>query len=306
MVKLKLAIALLAVALLAALVPAAASPANGKPKPKLFPVRVQAANGAVTITKRPMRIVSLSPSATETLFAIGAGKQVVAVDSLSNYPAGAPKTDLSAFKPNAEAIAAYKPDLVVAGYDTGIVAALNKLGIKVVLEPAATSLPQAYDGIRDLGAATGFPKKAAALVARMQKTIKSAVASAAGGGKGLSLYHELSPDYYSATSKTFIGQIYKLFGLANIADAAATATSDYPQLSAEYVISSNPKLIFLGDAKCCAQNAATVAARPGWTNVDAVRNGGVIALDDDVVARWGPRIALFVQQVAAAVRKANG
>jgi iron complex transport system substrate-binding protein len=303
MVKFKLVVALLAAAIAVALLPAVAA---AKGKPKLFPVRVQAANGAITFAKRPVRIVSLSPTATETLFAIGAGKQVVAVDSLSNYPAHAPKTDLSAFKPNAEAIAGYRPDLVVIGYDSGVVASLNKLGIRVMLEPAATTLPQAYNEILQLGKAAGFPKRAAAVVAKMQQTIKGAVASAGTDGRGLSVYHELSPDFYSATSKTFIGQIYKLFGLANVADAAGTAASDYPQLSSEYVISANPKLIFLADAKCCAQNAASVGARPGWSGVDAVRNGGVVPLDDDIVSRWGPRIAGFAQQVAAAVRKARG
>jgi iron complex transport system substrate-binding protein len=102
-------------------------------------VTVQAANGAVTIPAKPKRIVSLSPTHTETLFAVGAGPQVVAVSDYSNYPANAPRSKLSGFKPNAEAIIAYKPDLVVVSDDlNGVVKALEKVKVPVRLEPAAT------------------------------------------------------------------------------------------------------------------------------------------------------------------------
>ena len=112
-----------------------------------FPITIKAANGDVTIKARPTRIVSLSPTATETLFAVGAGKQVVAVDDQSDYPKQAPRTKLSGFTPNAEAVAAYNPDLVVVSNDGGIVASLQKLGITVILEPAAKNVAEAYDEI---------------------------------------------------------------------------------------------------------------------------------------------------------------
>src|SRR5581483_5370176 len=103
----------------------------------------------------PSRIVSLSPSATDDLFAVGAGKQVVAVDSLSNYPKQAPVTKLSAFTPNVEAIANYKPDLVVIAFDENhIVEQLAKLHIKTLLEPAAANLGQVYAEIQQLGSVT--------------------------------------------------------------------------------------------------------------------------------------------------------
>jgi iron complex transport system substrate-binding protein len=281
-----------------------ASAARPKPKP-LFPVTVRAANGPVTIAKRPRRIVSLSPTATENLFAVGAGRQVVAVDSLSNYPPRAPRTNLSGYRPNAEAIAGYRPDLVVVRSDGGIVDELEKLNITVIVDPEAGSLPDAYRQIRQLGNATGFPKRAAALVVRMRSRINTAVKSVRGKGRGFSLYHELTTNYYSATSKTFVGQVYKLFGLRNIADAAGSGGGVYPQLSGEYIVAANPDLIFLADSRCCGQNVETVASRPGWENIAAVRRRQVFALHDDVVSRWGPRIVSFVQQVAAAVRNAR-
>jgi iron complex transport system substrate-binding protein len=118
------------------------------------------------------------------------------------------------------------------------------------------------------------------------------------------VYHELTTDYYSVTSRTFIGQIYRMFGLRNIADSAG-GTSDYPQLSGEYIVASNPDLIFLADSKCCGQSLATVSARPGWSTTRAVRGRNVVRLDDDVASRWGPRVASLVQTVAAYVKRAR-
>ena len=277
-----------------------AEPLAAKQRP-LFPVTIRAANGAVTIAKRPVRVVSLSPTATEQLFAIGAGRQVVAVDELSNYPRRAPRTRLSGFRPNAEAIAAYRPDLVVVHSESGV-AELERLGIKVLQLPAATTLAGAYRQIEQLGRATGHRKLAATVTKRMRARINTSIRSVQRHARTLSVYHELTTDFYSVKSRTFIGQVYRLFGLRNIADAAG-GTSDYPQLSGEYIISANPDLIVLADSKCCGQRLATVATRPGWATISAVRNRRVVAADDDVASRWGPRIVQFVQSVAAAVRR---
>jgi iron complex transport system substrate-binding protein len=276
-----------------------AEPLAAKERP-LFPVTIRAANGSVTITKKPVRIVSLSPTSTETLYAIGAGRQVVAVDDLSNYPRRAPRTKLSGYQPNVEAIAAYRPDLVVVRSQAGV-AELEKLRIKVLQLPEAATLAAAYRQINQLGRATGHPRLAANVVKRMRTRISSSVRSVQRRARTLSVYHELTTDYYSVTSRTFIGQIYKLFGLRNIADAAGGA-SDYPKLSGEYIIAANPDLIVLADSKCCGQRHATVAARPGWSTINAVRNRRVVAIDDDVASRWGPRVMQFVQSVATAVR----
>lgn len=269
-----------------------------------FPVTVEAGNGSIAIAKRPERIVSLSPTATESLFAVGAGAQVIAVDDQSNHPAEAPKTDLSGFKPNVEAIIAKKPDLVVLANDADdIVAKLTKVNVPVLLEPSATKLDEAYDQIADLGAATGNKAKADELVAGMRKQIDE-LAAAAPKDKKLTFYHELDTTPYSATSTTFIGQIYGLFGLTNVADKAPDAAGGYPKLSAEFVAQADPDLVFLADTKCCAQSRDTLAKRPGWSKLTAVKNDQVIALDDDVASRWGPRVVDLAKQVGDAVQRA--
>jgi iron complex transport system substrate-binding protein len=266
-----------------------------------FPVTLDSPGGKVVLDQRPERIVSLSPTATEMLFAIGAGGQVVAVDSNSNYPEEAPRTDLSAYQPNIEAIAGYKPDLVVYSDDPGELAAgLGKLGIPALQQPAATRLDDTYAQLDQLGRATGHQAEAGQLTATMRAEIEKI--AAARPERPLTYYHELDKNLYTATSKTFIGQLYGLLGMENIADAADKEASGYPQLSAEYVVKADPDLIFLADTKCCGQSARTVAARDGWDQLTAVRSGAVVALDDDVASRWGPRVVDFLKTVAAKVQ----
>ncbi|GAA1552332.1 ABC transporter substrate-binding protein [Actinomadura kijaniata] len=270
-------------------------------------VTVEAANGAVAIPATPRRIVSLSPTHTETLFAIGAGSQVVAVDDQSDHPAQAPRTKLSGFKPNAEAIIGYKPDLVVLSNDQdGIVAALQKVKVPVLVEPAATKLDEAYDQILDLGRATGRDADAKRVTDDMRNRIQQEVAAAKPPRSGrLSYYHELDQQFHTVTSKTFIGQLYGLFGLRNIADDADKQGSGYPQLSRESLLQDDPDLVFLADTQCCQQSPETVAKRPGWKDLKAVRNENVVALDDDVASRWGPRLPEFVKAIGGAVREAS-
>jgi iron complex transport system substrate-binding protein len=252
----------------------------------------------------PSRIVSLSPTATETLFAIGAGKQVIAVDDQSNHPAEAPRTDLSGFTPNVEAIAAKKPDLVVFSADMGgLKKKLDDLGVKSILQEPASTLEQAYAQITALGTATGRTKEAAQLVDKMKADIDAAIKKVTKPAVAPKVYHELDNTLYSASSKSFIGELYAKLGLANIADAADKSGTGYPQLSNEYVIAQNPDLIVLADTKCCGQNAKTVAARPGWSQLKAVTSGSVVEVDDDIASRWGPRTPQLVAQLAAALAK---
>src|SRR5262245_56811490 len=250
----------------------------------------------------PKRIVSLSPTATEMLYGIGAGRQVVAVDDQSNYPPRAPRTRLSAFRPNAEAVARYGPDQVVVATDTNnVVGALRRLRIRVMVNPAARGLSDSYAQIRRLGAATGHAAAADRLVGRMRRGVARVVRSLPRPRRPLTYYHELDQNLFTATSHTFIGQVYGLLGLRNIADEADKTGSGYPQLSAEFLIAADPDLIFLVDNKSCGQNARTVAARPGWDAIAVVRRGAVIPEDDDVASRWGPRIVDFLREVARRV-----
>jgi iron complex transport system substrate-binding protein len=271
-----------------------------------FPLEVVAANGTVTIPRQPSRIVSLSPTSTDDLYAVGAGKQVVAVDSYSTYPSQAPRTTLSGFTPNVEAIATYRPDLVLVSDDTNqIVEQLAKLQIPALVEPPAVDLTHAYAQIVQLAQVTGHAAEGGSVVASLKQKIAAIISSVPRPTKPITVYHELDQTYYSATSQTFIGQMYTLLGIQNIADKAA-GTSDYPQLTAEYIVSSNPDLIVLADTVCCGQTAATVAARPGWDVIAAVKNGDVVPVDDSIASQWGTRIVLFLQAVANAERKIEG
>ena len=264
-----------------------------------FPVSV----GELTLESQPVRIVSLSPSATETLFAIGAANQVVAVDDYSNFPneALSVQTDLSGFEPNVESIAGFNPDLVIIAYDpSNIQSQLESLGIPVFVGPAAATIDAAYEQIENIGLLTGHAQEATDLTAQMKAQIDEAVAGVTLPAEPLSYYHELDNTLYSVTSNTFIGSVYSLFGLRNIADNVE-AGNDYPQLSAEVIVSADPDLIFLADTKCCGESKATVSARDGWGSLKAVANGNIVELDDDIPSRWGPRIVDFVIAIRDAI-----
>lgn len=261
-------------------------------------------------TEQPESIVSLSPTATEMLFAIGAGDQVVAVDDQSDHPPEAPTTELSGFEPNLEAIAGYEPDLVVISNDTGdLVSGLSELDIQVLLQPAPSDLDGTYEQIIELGAATGNEENAEELVAEMKADVDDILSDLPEGVEGMTYYHELDPTFFSVTSDTFIGDVYGLMGLENIADAAEDTAGGYPQLSAEFIVEADPDIIFLADAQCCGESAETVAARPGWETVAAVETGAVIEVDEDLASRWGPRTVEFLREVSKSLSElesANG
>jgi iron complex transport system substrate-binding protein len=209
-----------------------------------------------------------------------------------------PTTDLSGFQPNVEAISTYEPDLVVISDDTaGLKAALEDLGAEVVVQPAATTLDDSYAQIEELGEATGHEDEATEVVDDIRAGIDEVVDEVRPDTEGLTYYHELDTTLFSASSNTFIGTVYGLLGLENIADEADDG-SGYPQLSAEYIVQADPDIVFLADGECCGQTAETVAERPGWANLAAVREGRVIELDEDIASRWGPRVVDFLETVA--------
>lgn len=270
-----------------------------------FPVTVESPGGGqpVTLESPPGRIVSLSPSVTEVLYALGAGDQVVAVDEMSDFPEHAPTTDMSGLTPNPETISSHEPDLVLIESDTeGLADSLAAADIETLVIPDAESLDEAYQRYSVLGRATGHEEASQELISETQEAIEQSVTRVGDTAGELSYYHELDPTYYTATSATFIGDIYELFGLDNIADGDdPTALGGYPQLSAERILEADPDLIFLADTECCGQDSSTVAERPGWDTLRAVTEDAVIELDDDVASRWGPRIVEMVDEVAEAV-----
>jgi iron complex transport system substrate-binding protein len=271
-----------------------------------YPLTISSGGFTTKISKEPKRIISLSPSATEIFFSIGADKQILLVDSLSNYPKKAPISDISAFEPNVEAIVGKKPDLVLLSVDsmksTEIRNALIKLNVPVLMEKAPTQLSDVYAEIKVLGKVTNKQTKANALAKKMAANIKLILAKAK-KSSGVRIFHELDDTYYSVTSDTFIGRVYKDFGVINVADAAAGADSyGYPQLSAEYLLKSDPQAIFLADAQY-GVNPESVAKRAGWSQISAVKNNKVFALTADVPSRWGPRLVDFYRDIAKALAK---
>jgi iron complex transport system substrate-binding protein len=279
--------------------PQASTPRATAPAPAPTPATGPAGSEA----ELPTKIVSLSPSSTETLFAIGAGPQVLAVDEYSNFPAATQsiKHDLSGYTPNVEAIAALKPDLVIHDGTTKLHEQLAALQIRDLVAAAPVDLSGVYTQIEQIGAATGHVGEAAELVSTMTTEITAAIAKASTAAGGTRFFHEVDNTLYSTTSKSFIGQVYAQFGLVNIADAAG-GDSPYPQLSAETIISADPQLIFLADGNF-GESAATVAKRPGWAAITAVKNGNIVVLDADIASRWGPRVVDFVTLIADAVAK---
>ncbi|MDA3624542.1 ABC transporter substrate-binding protein [Saccharopolyspora sp. WRP15-2] len=269
-----------------------------------FPVKVELpGQQPVTLPQQPKRIVSLSPTATETLYAIGAGDQVIAVDQFSDFPQQAPRTNLSAFTTDAAAVGGHDPDLVIAPDSAGQLAeGLKAANVPTLLTPAAANLDDAYRQIEVLGQATGHTQQARDLVAKMRGEIDKIVRDTPKPPQPLTYYHEVSPDYYTATSRSFVGNVYNLFGLHNIADEAG---GDFPQLSEEHVLQANPNLIFVSDVKCCQVTAASVGERPGWNTLDAVHKKHVFEIDDDLAGRWGPRVVDLVRSVADGVTKAQ-
>ncbi len=254
----------------------------------------------------PQRIVSLSATHTEMLYAIGAAEQIAGTDLTSNYPPAAEETPkVDSFNFDVEEVAAMDPDLVVLAFDfAGEVAALEALSIPTLLLPPPTTLEGAYEQLEQLGTAVGRGDAAAELAASMRAEIDGLIEAAA--GEPGSLFHEVDNTLFSANSSTFIGDVYRRFGFTNIADEVPDEFgSGFVQLSPEFVIDSDPDFIFLGDA-AFGETAATVAQRPGWDELTAVQEGRVVELDSDISGRWGPRTVELVRQVADAIRERGG
>jgi len=275
-------------------------------------------SSSASAATKPSCVVSLSPTATETLYAIGAGPEVQAVDTDSNYPTtGLPKKRVNGLNPSVEAIIGIcktssthpstKPDLVIISYDANDVKEkLTALGVKVVEQDAPSNVAGALSQIEQLGTLTGHVKSADKLAASIKQTIHADIASVPKHpGKSLTAYYELSTDFYSLTSSTFVGSLLKALGVVNIADPKnTTADAGYPQLSAEYLVSANPKMIFLADTIGGKASASSVAKRPGFSKVAAVEDHEVIGLNDDIASRWGPRLSILMNQITAAVKGA--
>jgi iron complex transport system substrate-binding protein len=265
-----------------------------------FPITVtDDAGREVTIEQRPERIISIAPSNTEILFALGLADRVVGVDSYSNYPPEATeKPQVGDYvDPDLETIVAAAPDLILAteAHVATVLPELETLGLPtVVVEP--TTLDEVFAGIALVGQVSGESAAAQKLVCSLQARV-DAVSGAIAGAPTPRVFFELSPDLYTAGPGSFVDDILTRAGGQNI---AADAAEMWPQLSMEALVSADPEVILLADHEA-GVTAEQVAARPGWQGVSAVESGRIVSLDADLVARPGPRVVDGLEAVAAAL-----
>ncbi|MEZ4553858.1 MAG: ABC transporter substrate-binding protein [Dehalococcoidia bacterium] len=266
-----------------------------------FPRTITDSSGAaVTLASQPRRIVSLSPAATEILFAIGTGDRVVGSDAFSNYPDAAGQTEkLDYSKPDPEAALALDPDLVImVTRQQEQVRQFRDLGMTVLYFEEAETVEGVYESISLLGELTGRDSEAAQVVAGMRQRVDALTSKLAGVAVGPRVFYEITTDLYTVSDDTFIGSMLALLKAKNV---AAGASSKFPQLTAEAVIAADPEVVLLADAKFTNENLETVAARPGWANMSAVRDRRVVAIDDDIASRPGPRIVDAMEAIAKAL-----
>lgn len=272
-----------------------------------YPVTIEDDLGnTITLEKKPLRIVSMAPSNTEILFALGAGDRVVGVDDYSNFPPEANKVEkIGGFStPSIEKIVSLRPDLVL-GTDAHekFLPQLARVGL-----PALLLSPRTVDGVlksvRKVGRAIGAAEQAEQLADDMSRRLEGVEArySSSGGGALPKVYYEVYSDpMMSVGPKTLIHQVIVAAGGRNIFD---DADKDYPIVSSEAVLDRNPDVIVF--PKFHGTGCLTVEelrARPGWTKVAAVRDGRVYPIDADLISRPGPRIVEAVETLAGLLWK---
>jgi iron complex transport system substrate-binding protein len=252
------------------------------------------------------RVVSLAPNLTEILFAIGAGDQVVGVTTFCNYPPeAATRPQVGGFTSDTiaiEKIVALEPDLVLAtgGFQLETVEALDQLGIAVLaLDP--NTLDGVAGAIAAIGWATGHGDEAIALVEQMAIRIDAVEAAVADipAEERLSVYWQIWDEpLMAAGPKSFPGELITLAGGVNIFED----TGDfYPTVSAEEVVARNPQVIMGPNTAGDALTIDTLQQRPGWGSLDAVQNGRIHVIDDDLISRAGPRLVDALEEIAAAL-----
>lgn len=262
-----------------------------------FPLSVKDSAGRqVSLDAPPSAIVSLSAGHTEMLYAIGAGGQVSAADSYSDCPAAAADLPhLDAFSPSVESIVALEPDLVIIFFDPGgLVDALTSAGVRAIVLEAPDSVDGVFAQMELLGKATGHPAEAADAVTAMRGSIRTITGEIAGITSAPAVFHEVDSTYFTAGPGSFIADLYATLKARNIADATGEA---YPQMSAEAVIAADPQVIILADEDA-GESPETVAKRPGWSGIAAVKDGRVYVIDPDIVSRPGPRLVEALQTLA--------
>jgi iron complex transport system substrate-binding protein len=254
-------------------------------------------NRTVELPGIPDRIVSVAPTPTELLFAVGAGDHVVGVDDYSDYPAAALNiTKVGSYTLNIEAIIGLTPDLIVTS-DLVPLAQLDQLqdqGIPYVIF-AARTLGDVVDDIRLAGNITGHTEQAETLAQSLQGRIDAVTSKTLADGVSTpKVYVEYYP-FWTFGPGSFGDHLISLAGGANI---AAETSSEYPLLTSEYVISQDPDVIVYTIGVMTTTTADEIASRPGWDTMTAVANGDIYSMDDNLVSRYGPRVVDGLEQLA--------
>ncbi len=268
------------------------------PRASAYPLTIRDIAGrTVTLPRRPERVVSLAPSNTETLYALGLGERVVGVDQNSDFPEAArAKPKVGTFSaPSIEQVVALAPDLVLAAniHLRAVVPALEGRGLTVVvLNPP--DLPGVLDAIGLVGQLADANAEAARLRAALEARIGAVSDRLRGVAARPRVYVEITPKFVTAGPRSFIDDLIGRAGGANIAADAAT---QFPTLSAETIIARDPEVIVLTDAGP-EVTVESVGSRPGWAGISAVRAGRVVAIDPDLVNRPGPRVVDALEQLA--------
>jgi len=262
---------------------------------------------SVALAAPAQRIVSLAPSNTEILFAIGAGAQVVGRDEFSDYPAEAkalPSVGGSMGTYSLETIASLKPDLVLAAEinTPEQVKALEDLGVRVYYLSNPTDLDGLYANLKIVGQLTGHETEAEALAASLQARVQAVQEKLMPISSVFTVFYELDGSDpakpWTAGAGTFLSQLISMAGGSNVGDRLQ---GDYAQMSQEELLVANPMVILLGDA-AYGVTAEQVAARPGWEALAAVQQGRIYPFDDNLVSRPGPRLVDGLEQIAKLLR----
>lgn len=257
----------------------------------------------VTLAGPAQHIVSLAPSNTEILFAIGAGSQVVGRDEFSDYPAEAASVASvggSMGQYSSETIVNLKPDLVLAAEinPPELVKSLEDLGLTVYYLSNPKTLEEMYANLQIVAELTGQEPGAAALIESLKARVAAVDQKLAGVTEKPSLFYEIDATDpakpYTYGPGTFGDLLIQRAGGTNIAGSLA---DPYPQIGLEQIVVSNPDLIVLGDSMWGVTSEA-VKARSGWEALDAVKNDRIFAFDDNLVSRPGPRLVDGLEALA--------
>jgi iron complex transport system substrate-binding protein len=257
----------------------------------------------VKVTVPAQRIISIAPSNTEILFALGAGKQVVGREEMSDYPAEAKNVTSigSVFqKINTEAIVALKPDLVLAAEINSPeqVKALEDLKLNVYYLPNPKTFDELYTNLETVGKLTGRSAEAAKLNEALKARYAAVTQKIATASSKPKVFYEIDATDptkpYTSGPGTFIDLVIGLAGGENIGAGLKDA---FAQISSEELVKQNPDVIVLGDALYGVTPEA-VAQRPGWNALAAVKNKQVMPFDDNLISRPGPRLIDGLEQMA--------